>query len=120
LVVAIDETGASLQQELARLQSVVPDGIDGAAVTWSVEVGASFDQPGHALSLRFTGRPAEYGALKSAVDHVLRTTAATVRASCEAEFGMAVPADGPAVGGVRDRAGRTGPSKCTVSIEVDA
>jgi hypothetical protein len=120
LVVAIDETGASLQQELARLQSVVPDGIDGAAVTWSVEIGASFDQPGHALSLRFTGRPAEYGALKSAVDHVLRTSTATVRASCEAKFATPAAADGPAVSSVRDRAGRTGPSKCTVSIEVDA
>lgn len=118
LLVAVDETGPALQQELARLQSVVPDGLDGATVTWKVDLAATLDEPPHAIRVAFAGRPGDYGALKGAVDHVLRTRTASLRAAVEAVFADPVPPDAAVVTGVQERAARTGPSRCRVTVEV--
>jgi hypothetical protein len=119
LVVSIDEAGPSLQQELARLQSVVPDKLDGADVIWSVDIAATFDDPAHTVRLTFSGYPGDYGALKGTVEHVLRTRTATVRATCAATFDEPASPDADVVAALQGRAAKTGPSKCVVAIEAD-
>lgn len=118
-VIAVNEVGEGLKAELARLQSVVPADLDRAEVTWDVEVSATLDDATHHVRVTFHGPPADWAPLKPAVDQVLATRPATLRASCAVTFEDPVPPDHEVVAELRARAGRTGPSRCDVTVEVD-
>jgi hypothetical protein len=116
LVIDIDETGNDLNQQLARLHSVVPPN-SGADIGYTVRVDAGLGSPGRRLSVDFAGEPGEWAHLKAGLDQIMRTHPSTLRASVTAEWEEPIPLDSEIVDAVVQRAADTGPANCTVRLE---
>lgn len=114
LTIAVEEDGPEAQQQLARLQSLVPSG-GAAEVTLEVTIRAALASPGHSLSLGFIGTPREWTPLRPAVDNVLRSTDAAVTARVTIDAGDGVLVD-DVVASLTQRAAQTGPARCRVVI----
>ena len=116
LVIDIDETGNDLNQQLARLHSVVPPN-SGADIVYAVRVDAGLGSPGRRLSVDFVGDPGEWAHLKAGLDQIMRTHPSTLQASVTAEWAESIPLDSEFVDAVVQRAADTGPANCTVRLE---
>ena len=117
--VSVDETGPATGVELAKLLSVVPQGTAGVSVRYQVDARVDLGVPGDTLSVGFAGSAGSYSPLKAAVDQVLRSHEAVLKASLIATFEPPVPLSGEEVEEVRRRAADTGPAKCTVDISTE-
>jgi hypothetical protein len=122
LVISIDLFGDSTGTELAKLLSVIPAGTAGSLfagpllryqVSAQIELGA----PGNSLEVQFSGPASEYTPLKSALDHMLRSKPAILRASVTARFDPPVPLAGHEIEEIGQHAADTGPAKCQIGLE---
>lgn len=119
LRVAIDEVGAGTGVELAKLLSVVPAGTPGVTVGYEIDAQVDLGAPGQVLKVSFVGPAAAYGPLRSALDQVLRSHDAVVKAALAATFVPPVAVSGQQVEDIRRRAGDTGPAKCTITLTAE-
>jgi hypothetical protein len=120
LRITIDELGKGTGAELAKLLSVVPATTPNATVTYDIRVGAALGDPTHQLQVTFTGPPAEYQPIKSALDHVLKQHEGTVRATLSAVFDPPLELSGDAFADLQRRAADTGPSKAATAIVTES
>jgi hypothetical protein len=113
---SVDGTGAGGGVELAKLLSVIPAGISGVRFRYEIDARIDLGSPGDVATVEFTGDASDYAPLKTAVDQLLRSHQAVLKASLIATFDPPVPASGQEIEDVRRRAADTGPAKCTVTF----
>lgn len=113
--IAVDEVGAGLNQELARLHSLVPSGQPGAEVKHGVR--AEFGDGSLLGSVDFSGPAAEFAPLKTACDHLLKKGDGTLKATTTASFDPPLRFDDQRWADLVQRATDTGPSRCTVVVQ---
>jgi hypothetical protein len=114
--VSIHEIGRDLNQQLARLHSLMPAGQPGVEVVYSVDLAASIGRPEHVARIEFTGPAADFSPLKSACDHLLRRGEATFSASLDATFQPPIDLAGETWAAFTQRAADTGPARCDVRL----
>jgi len=116
LRVSVEETGTATGVELAKLLSVVP--ASGPRVTLRLEIDARVDlgSPGDVALIDFKGTGADYAPLRAALDQLLRTHPAVLKASLVAGFHPPVAVSGQEIEEVRRRSSDTGPAKCTITF----
>jgi len=117
--VGIDEVGAGTAVELAKLLSVVPAATPGATVGYEIDAQVDLGAPGQLLKVSFAGPAAAYSPLKSALDQVLRSHDAVVKAALVARFDPPIAVSGQEVEDIRRRAGDTGPAKCMIALTAE-
>jgi hypothetical protein len=113
---SVDETGAGGGVELAKLLSVMPAGIPGCKLRYEIDARIDLGSPGDVATVEFAGDASDYAPLKTAVDQLLRSHQAVLKASLVATFDPPVPASGQEIEDTRRRAADTGPAKCTVTF----
>jgi hypothetical protein len=119
LIVTVDVLGGNAGVELARALSVVPPTMAGATVSYNINFTSALGGPTQTLRVEFKAPAAEYQALRSAFDHVLRENEATLRATVTAAFDPALELSGQELEDLIGRAGDTGPGKCEVEITTE-
>jgi len=119
LHLSIDELGKGTGAELAKLFSVVPTTTPDSTLTYEIKVGVALADPAHRMQVEFLGGPPDFQPLRSALEHVLKTHEATVKASIVAKFAPPIALSGDAFADLQRRAADTGPSKSVVNITTE-
>jgi hypothetical protein len=119
LHLSIDELGKGTGAELAKLFSVVPTTTPDSTLIYEIKVGVALADPAHRMQVDFLGGPPDFQPLRSALEHVLKTHEATVKASIVAKFVPPIALSGDAFADLQRRAADTGPSKSVVNITTE-
>lgn len=115
MVLSIDEHGDGLQQQLARLQSVIPAGPD-IELLYEIRVDAALDLPGQRVTVDFTGPPNDWTTIKTAVDQILRTRQVALQATVTATWKVPAEIDNAGIDAITQRATDTGPGRCRIGL----
>jgi len=118
--VSIDPVGDGTALELARLLAFLPTTTPGAELSYRVEASVSLNGSDHSLQVDFNGTPKEYDPLRAALDQILRTYQASLRATIEARFAEPLGLGAQELGDLRQRAQDAGPSACAVTLVTEA
>lgn len=120
LTIEVDDTGRATGAQLAKLLSVVAPTSPGASIRYVLNAVADLGSPPDHLRVEFDGTPSQFQPLKSALDNVLRSNDAMLKASVVVDFEPAPALSGQAVEDLVARARDTGPDKCEVGLVTEA
>jgi hypothetical protein len=115
----IAEIGDGAHQQLARLHSLIPPTARNTTIRYRVDLSLAFGVPTDTIVLHFDAPAGEWAALKSAVDQVLRSRPAELRAFVDATFDPPLELDSEELAAISQRAADTGPGKCTIALRAE-
>ena len=118
LAVSIDTSGLGKENELARLHTMFPAGT-AADLEYRIRAQVALDTPSQSLLVDFTGTPAQWTPMNSALRQALSGRDAHIQASTTGRFAEGTAVDGEVIARVQQAAGQTGPAACTIRLTTE-